>query len=104
MAACIGSQRSLLPWASLWTEERDYRRLWALSQVVVRTNQFDEPQPAGDAQHLLDAELVRWKPWEREEYRLLLLRQGGTGVWLGTAQSNARRRAPVNRVVRYTRH
>jgi hypothetical protein len=33
-----------------------------------------------------------------------LLRQGGTGVWLGTAQSNARRGAPVNRGVRYTRH
>jgi CRISPR-associated endonuclease/helicase Cas3 len=94
----------LLPWASLWTKERDYRRLWALSQVVVRTNQFDEPQHAGDDQHLVDAELARWKPWEREEYRLLLLRQGGTEVWLGTAQSNARRGAPVNRGVRYTRH
>jgi hypothetical protein len=93
----------LLPWASLWTEERDYRRLWALSQVVVRTYQLNEPHPAGDDQHLVDAELARWKPWEREQYRLLLLRQSGSGVWLGSAQGKARRGAPVNRGVRYTR-
>jgi CRISPR-associated endonuclease/helicase Cas3 len=93
----------LLPWASLWTEERDYRHLWALSQVVVRTNQFDEAQPVGNDQNLVDAELARWKPWEREEYRLLLLQESGTGVWLGTAQSNDRRSAPMNREVRYTR-
>ena len=101
LASAVNSR--LLPWASLWTEECDYRRLWALSQVVVRTNQFDEPQPAGDDQHLLDAELARWKPWEREQYRLLLLRQSGSGVWRGTAQSKARHGARVNRAVRYTR-
>jgi CRISPR-associated endonuclease/helicase Cas3 len=93
----------LMPWASLWSEEHDYRRLWALSQVVVRTHQFGEPQPARDEQHLFDAELARWKPWEREQYRLLLLRESGAGVWLGTAQSKSRHSAPVNRAVRYTR-
>jgi CRISPR-associated endonuclease/helicase Cas3 len=93
----------VLPWASLWTDERDYRRLWALSQVAVLTYQLDEPQPAGDDQDLVDAELARWKPWEREQYRLLLLRQSGTGVWIGSAQSKARNGAPVNRGVRYTR-
>ena len=93
----------LLPWASLWTDERDYRRLWALSQVTVRTYQLDEPGPAGDNQHMVDAELVRWKPWEREQFRLLLLRQAGAGGWLGTAQSKPRHGAPVNRAVKYTR-
>jgi CRISPR-associated endonuclease/helicase Cas3 len=95
--------RRLLPWASLWTEERDHRRLWALSQVGVRTYQLDEPHPAGDSQHLVDAELARWKPWEREQYQLLLLRQSGTGVWTGSAQGKGRGGAPVNRDVRYTR-
>ena len=90
MAACISGQGSPVAWASLWTEERDYRRLWALSQVTVRTYQLDEPHPAGDNQPLVDAELARWKPWEREQYRLLLLRQSGTGVWLGSAQGKAR--------------
>jgi CRISPR-associated endonuclease/helicase Cas3 len=94
----------LLPWAALWTQERDYRRLWALSQVTVHTYQLDEPHPAGDNQHLVDAELARWKPWEREQYRLLLLRQNGTEVWLATAQGTTRHRAPLNRIVRYTRN
>jgi CRISPR-associated endonuclease/helicase Cas3 len=85
-------------------DERDYRRLWALSQVTVRTYQLDEPGPAGDNQHMVDAELVRWKPWEREQFRLLLLRQAGAGGWLGTAQSKPRHGAPVNRAVKYTRH
>jgi CRISPR-associated endonuclease/helicase Cas3 len=93
----------LLPWASLWSEEHDYRRLWALSQVVVRAHQFGEPQPPSEEQHLFDAELGRWKPWEREQYRLLILRQTGSGVWLGTAQSKPRHDAPVNRDLKYTR-
>jgi CRISPR-associated endonuclease/helicase Cas3 len=93
----------LRPWASLWTEELDYRRLWALSQVTLRTYQLDEPHPAGDDQHLVDAELAHWKPWEREQNRLLLLRQNGPGVWSATAQSKPRRGGPVNRAVRYTR-
>ncbi len=67
----------LVPWASLWTEERDYRRLWALSQVTTRKYQLDEPLPAGDAQPLVDAELARWRSWEREQYRLLLVRPRG---------------------------
>jgi CRISPR-associated endonuclease/helicase Cas3 len=93
----------LLPWASLWTDEREFRRLWALSQVVVRTDQFDEAQVAGDSQQILDAELARWKPWEREQYKLLLLKESGTGIWFARVQSGGRRRAPVNRNVRYTR-
>jgi len=93
----------LLPWAALWTEERDYRRLWALSQVTVRTYQLDEPHPDGDSQPLVDAELAQWKPWEREQYRLLLLRENGHGVWVTTAQGAARRGAPPNRKVKYTR-
>jgi CRISPR-associated endonuclease/helicase Cas3 len=93
----------LLPWAALWTEERDYRRLWALSQVTVRTYQLDEPHPAGDDQPLVDAELARWKPWEREQYRLLLLRENAPGVWVTTAQGTARRGAPLSRNVKYTR-
>ena len=48
----------------------------------MRTYQFDEPHLADDDQHLVDAELARWKPWEREQYRLLLLRQNGPGVWV----------------------
>jgi hypothetical protein len=93
----------LRPWASLWSEERDYRRLWALSQVVVRAHHFGEPQPPSEEQHLFDAELGRWKPWEREQYRLLILRQTGSGVWVGTAQSNPRHGAPANRGLKYTR-
>jgi CRISPR-associated endonuclease/helicase Cas3 len=92
----------LLPWASLWTKERDYRRLWALLQVTVPTYQLDEPHPAGDDQPLVDAELARWKPWEREQYRLLLLQQNEPEGWLAKALGKTRR-APVNRTVRYTR-
>jgi CRISPR-associated endonuclease/helicase Cas3 len=93
----------LRPWAALWTEESDYPRLWALSQVTVRTHQLDEPHPAGDDQHLVDAELARWKPWERQQYRLLLLREDAPGVWVTMAQGTARRCTPPNRNVKYTR-
>jgi hypothetical protein len=92
----------LLPWASLWTQERDYRRLWALSQVTVRTYQLDEPNPAGDDQPLINAELAQWKPWEREQYRLLLLRQNEPEGWLAKAQGRTGR-VPVKGIVRYTR-
>jgi CRISPR-associated endonuclease/helicase Cas3 len=92
----------LLPWASLWTDERELRRLWALSQVVVRIDQFDEAQVAGDQKRILDTEMARWKPWERDQYKLLLLGQSSPGMWVGTVRST-RASAPVNRNVRYTR-
>src|SRR5262249_15345066 len=31
----------VVPWASLWTEEHDDRRLWALSQLTTRTYQME---------------------------------------------------------------
>jgi CRISPR-associated endonuclease/helicase Cas3 len=73
--------RRLVPWASLWTDEDDRRRLWALSQVTTRTYQLAEPDDAGEDQPLLDAELARWKPWELEQYRLLVLRLVRSGAW-----------------------
>jgi CRISPR-associated endonuclease/helicase Cas3 len=93
----------LLPWALLWTKERDYRRLWALSQVTVRAYQLDEAHFTVNDQPLVDAELARWKPWEREQYPLLLLRQNGPGIWVTEAQGTDRRSAPLNRSVKYTR-
>jgi hypothetical protein len=93
----------LLPWASLWTEERDYRRLWALSQLTMRTYQLDEPHFTGDEQVLVDAQLAQWKRWEREQYRLLLLRQKGPGVWVTEGHGTDGRGKPLNRRVKYTR-
>jgi CRISPR-associated endonuclease/helicase Cas3 len=92
----------LVPWASLWTGEQNYRRLWALSQVTTRTYQLAEPDDAGDDQPLADAEMARWKPWEREQYRLLVLRPKGLGVWRAAGYGSRRRGPPINRMVAYT--
>jgi CRISPR-associated endonuclease/helicase Cas3 len=92
----------LVPWASLWTDEQNNRRLWALSQVTTRTYQLAEPGDAGDDQSLADAELARWKPWEREQYRLLVLRPNGPGAWQAAGYGSLKRGPPIKRMVAYT--
>jgi CRISPR-associated endonuclease/helicase Cas3 len=88
--------RSLMPWASLWTDEQDRRRLWALSQVTTRTYQLAEPGDAGEDQPLVDAELARWKPWELEQYRLLVLRLVRPGAWRAAGYGSG---TPIRKVV-----
>lgn len=92
----------LVPWASLWIEEHNYRRLWALSQVTTRIYQLAEPNHAGSDQPLVDAELARWKHWERVQYRLLVLRPRGPGAWEAAGYTPRGRGSPTNRKVVYT--
>jgi CRISPR-associated endonuclease/helicase Cas3 len=93
----------LVPWASLWTDERNYRRLWALSQITTRNYQLAEPDHTDNDRPLVDVELLRWKPWEREQYRLLVLRPNGSDEWQAAGFGSSRRSPPIKRKVTYTR-
>ena len=80
-----------------WSEDKDLRLSWALSEVSIAQTKIDaEPAAPPERASLIAAAKASWPPWEREGQPLLVLEPDGTdGGWRSAALKTGKGERPV---------
>ncbi len=80
-----------------WSEDKDLRLSWALSEVSIAQTKIDaEPVAPPERARLIEAAKASWPPWERDGQPLLVLEPDGTdGGWRSAALKTGKGEKPV---------